>query len=108
MGDISATTKTLMPRLVLTSEAIDDLERVQSFLAEKSQAAADRAKSVIVEHLEKVQRYPTIYRPVHDRPDEREIVIAFGSYGYVLRYRHDREADAVVVLRVWHQKEQQG
>lgn len=97
-----------MPRLVLASQAIDDLERVQSFLAEKSQVAADRAKSVIVEHLKRVQRHPTIYRPVHDRPDEREIVIAFGSYRYVLRYRNDQEADVVVVLWVWHQSEQPG
>jgi plasmid stabilization system protein ParE len=71
-----------MQRLVLTSAAIDDLERVQDFLAAKSPEAAARARAVIVEHLEKVQHYPTIYRPVHDRPDEREIVIAFGSHGY--------------------------
>ena len=53
-----------MPRLVLTSEAIDDLKRVQDFLASKSVEAAVRAKTVIVEHLEKVQIHPTIYRPV--------------------------------------------
>ncbi len=94
-----------MPRLVLTSEAIDDLERVQSFLATKSAAAAARAKSVIVEHLEKVQRFPTIYKPVPTQPDRRDIVIAFGSYGYVIRYQHDQEADTVTILNVWHQRE---
>jgi plasmid stabilization system protein ParE len=86
-------------------EAIEDLERVRSFLAEKSMEAAERAKAVIVEHLEKAQRFPTIYRPVSTQRDRREIVIAFGSYGYVIRYQYDREADTVTILRVWHQRE---
>jgi plasmid stabilization system protein ParE len=94
-----------MSRLVLTLEAIDDLERVRSFLAEKSIEAAERAKTVIIEHLEKVQRFPTIYRPVPTQRDRREIVIAFGSYGYVARYQYDQEADTVTILSVWHQRE---
>lgn len=96
-----------MPRLTLTSKAIDDLARVREFLAQKSPQAAVKAQNTIIEHLQKLQRYPAIYRPVADRPDEREIVIAFGSYGYVLRYRYDQSADLVLVLRVWHQREQQ-
>lgn len=94
-----------MPRLVITSDAVDDLERVQVFLAEKSVEAAERAKAVIVEHIGKVQQSPTIYRPARGKPGQREIVIAFGSYGYVLRYQYDQEADTVTVLRVWHQRE---
>ncbi|MFT4193583.1 type II toxin-antitoxin system RelE/ParE family toxin [Ottowia sp.] len=53
-------------------------------------------------------RQPSTHRPVPDRPGEREAVIAFGSHGYVLRYRHDQTVDIVVVLRIWHQREQQG
>lgn len=94
-----------MPRLIITSQALEDLKRVQDFLAAKSIAAAERAKSVIIEHLEKVQKFPTIYRPVPAQHNMREIVIAFGSYGYVLRYQYDEENDAVIVLRMWHQKE---
>lgn len=95
-----------MPRLVLTSQAIDDLEEVEKFLAEKSQEAADRAKAVIAEHLEKVQLFPTIYRPASTQKDRREIVIAFGSYGYVVRYHHDKEADTVTITNVWHQRQE--
>ena len=95
-----------MPRLILTAKAIGDLERVQNFLATKSVEAAARCKAVIVEHLEKVQRFPTIYKPVPTHRDMREIMLAFGSYGYVIRYQHDLEADTVTVLSVWHQKEQ--
>jgi plasmid stabilization system protein ParE len=95
-----------MPRLIVTSKAIDDLVRVRDFLASKSPEAAARARKVILEHFERARKNPMIYRPVHNRPDEREIVIAFGSYGYVARFRHDPENDAVVILRVWHQREQ--
>lgn len=94
-----------MPRLVLSSEAIEDLERVRDFLAQRSPPAAAKAQATIVEHLQKLQLFPTIYRPVPDRPDEREVVIAFGSYGYVMRFRYDQVADLVVVLRIWHQHE---
>jgi len=97
-----------MPRLILTSVAIGDLERVKDFLAEKSQEAAERAKGVITEHLEKVQRFPTAYRPVASARDQREIVIAFGTYGYVMRYHFDQERDTVTILRVWHQRENSG
>jgi len=95
-----------MPRLIITSQAIDDLEEVENFLAEKSPEAAERAKAVIVEHLEKVQIFPTIYRPVPTQKDRREIVIAFGSYGYVVRYQHDKEADTVTITNVWHQRQE--
>lgn len=95
-----------MPRLILTSQAIDDLERVANFLATKSPEAADRAKVVIAEHIEKIQRFPTIYRPVLTQKDRREVVIAFGSYGYAMRYHYDPEADTVAITNVWHQREE--
>ncbi len=94
-----------MPRLILASAAIDDLQRVQHFLAERSVEAAARAKTVILEHLDKVQRFPTIYKPVPSQPNRRDIVMTFGSYGYVMRYEYDAAADTVVILRLWHQRE---
>lgn len=106
MGYAWPIAKTRMPRLILTSQAIDDLERVANFLAEKSQEAADRAKAVIAEHIEKIQRFPTIYRPVLTQKDRREVVIAFGSHGYVMRYHYDPEADTVAITNVWHQREE--
>jgi plasmid stabilization system protein ParE len=96
-----------MRKIVLSIDAWNDLERVIEFLATKSPEAAARAQNTIADQLEKILLHPAMYRPVHDRPEERDAVIAFGSYGYILRYRHDQTADRVVVLRVWHQREQQ-
>jgi plasmid stabilization system protein ParE len=96
-----------MRKITLSIDASNDLDRVIDFLATKSPEAAARAQNVIADQLEKILLHPLIYRPVPDRPDQRETVIAFGSYGYVLRYFFDQEADAVSVLRLWHQREQQ-
>jgi len=97
-----------MRKIVLSIDAFNDLERVIDFLATKSPEAAARAQNAIADQMEKILLHPAIYRPVHDRPEEREAVVAFGSYGYALRYRHGQTADAIVVLRVWHQREQMG
>lgn len=95
-----------MRKIALSVDAWNDLERVIDFLAAKSPQAATRAQGAIADQLDKILRHPSIYRPVHDRPEEREAVLAFGTHGYVLRYRHDPTADVIVVLRIWHQREQ--
>jgi ParE toxin of type II toxin-antitoxin system, parDE len=38
-------------------------------------------------------------------PKLRELVIAFGNFGYVALYRHELAQDAVYVLAFRHQKE---
>ncbi len=96
-----------MRKIVLSISASNDLDRVIGFLATKSPEAAARAQNAIADQLEKILSYPLIYRPVPDRPGQRETVIAFGSYGYVLRYLFDPENDTVTVLRLWHQREAQ-
>jgi plasmid stabilization system protein ParE len=35
----------------------------------------------------------------------RELIVPFGSGAYVIRYRVDRERNAVVIARVWHGRE---
>ncbi len=94
-----------MNRLVLTVEAAADIDRVIEFLATKSPEAANRAYSAIADQLEKIMLYPAIYRPVAGSNSQREAVLAFGTHGYVLRYGYDPEAETVIVLRVWHQRE---
>jgi plasmid stabilization system protein ParE len=36
----------------------------------------------------------------------RELVVPFGRSAYVLRYAHVPETDELVVLRIWHGREQ--
>lgn len=67
--------------------------------------AAARAASVIKTSLQSLAKAPEAYRPVPDRPHERELIIGFGSSGYVARYRYKRGGD-ILILRIWHQLEQ--
>jgi plasmid stabilization system protein ParE len=52
-----------------------------------------------------LERTPDIGRPLPERPELRELGIAFGDSGYVALYRHEPTDDTVYVLAFRHQKE---
>jgi plasmid stabilization system protein ParE len=67
--------------------------------------AARRAGQTIERVLALLESSPDMDRPFPDRPELRELVIAFGDSGYVALYRHGPATDAVYVLAFRHQKE---
>lgn len=93
-----------MPRLIVTTRAVRDLERCRRFLDRKSPAAARRAADAIDRHLSLLESAPEIGRPAGD-PPLRELVIPFGDSGYVALYRYEPADNAVYVLAFRHQKE---
>ncbi len=46
-----------------------------------------------------------IGRPVEDYPDLIELVIDFGASGYLAIYRYEPPLDAVTILAIKHQRE---
>jgi len=46
-----------------------------------------------------------IGRPVEDHDDLLELVIDFGARGYLAMYRFERTLDAVTILAIKHQRE---
>lgn len=85
-------------------DAITDLMRLRKFIQDKNPSAAKRAASKIKEGALTLMSNPESGRPVEGLSSFREILIPFGAGNYVLRYRED---DAViVVVRVWHSKEE--
>ena len=92
-----------MTRLLVTPEAHDDLERLRTFLQGKSPRSARRAAVKISEAMAQLRDHPQTGRPVS--LGFRELVIDYGESGYIARYRYDAEVDAVVVLRIRHQRE---
>ena len=46
-----------------------------------------------------------IGRPVEDHDDLRELVIDFGASGYLALYRFEPTMDAVTILAIKHQRE---
>lgn len=93
-----------MTRVIYTQPALQDLIRLRAFLATKSSAAASKAKRAIIDTLTALPNFPESHKPVASQAHQRELVIKFGSMGYIARYRYERGGD-VVVLRIRHQRE---
>jgi plasmid stabilization system protein ParE len=92
-----------LPHLILTENAARGIGRCLEFLAQQDEPASLRAGVAIASRLLQLETRPQIGRPVAN--NLRELVIPFGSSGYVARYRHDATQDRVVILAVRHQRE---
>ena len=85
--------------------AAEDLQRLFDFLTELDLAAAERARSVIGQAIEVLQTFPFSCRKASpENPFLRELVISFGSGGYVALFEVE-DAEKVTVLAVRHQRE---
>lgn len=86
-------------------EAATDLRRLHSFLWEHDQEAADNAAGRILEGVKLLKASPRLGRPMsNDDTERRELFMSFGAGAYVIRYRFE-DNDSVVIIRVWHSKE---
>jgi len=93
-----------MPRIIYTPAAIADLVRLAKFLGTKDKMVAKRAITIIRSEIQKAAILPDRYRPVADLMHFREIIIDFGSSGYIARLRHEQGGD-IFIVRIKHQLE---
>lgn len=92
-------------RVRLTPDAEDDLIRLYDFLLDKDLAAAERALEAIRAGIELLRFSPfSCRKAAADNPLLREIVIPFGSAGYVALFEMDGPS-TVTILAVRHQRE---
>jgi plasmid stabilization system protein ParE len=92
-------------RVRYTPDAEDDLLRLYDFLLEKDLAAAERALEAIRGSVELLRLSPfSCRKAVADNPLLRELVIPFGSAGYVALFEID-DPSTVTILAVRHQRE---
>ena len=94
-----------VPRLIVTPRARLGMVHCRTFLEGRNPEAAVRAGQVIATRLLALHTTPDIGRPFDGEEGLRELVIGFGSSGYVALYRHDSADDAVYVLALRHQRE---
>ena len=91
-----------MPSLIFSPRAVKNLKKLGEFLSEQSVAAVPAFQQSIAKELQLLRTAPKIGRPVSDTK-YRELVVPFGSSGYVIRYReNDNE---IVVVAIKHQKQ---
>jgi len=74
-------------------------------MASKDINAAKRALLIIREAFIPLQHAPMIGRPVEDHDGLRELVIDFGASGYLALYRYEPTLEAVTILAIKHQRE---
>ena len=93
-----------MPRVKLSPRAQSDIKRLYDFLVAKDTAVAGSAVDAIVSSFVPLTRLPKIGRK-KDGTDLRELIIDFGSSGYIALYDFDEAVDEVVITALRHQKE---
>ncbi len=91
-------------KLTWLPEARGDIERLYSFLLDKDPAAAARMIRAVRTGAAKLRDFPRLGRRMDDTTRRRELSIPFGAGAYVLRYR--ARDDEVIVIRVWHSREE--
>jgi plasmid stabilization system protein ParE len=103
-----------MPRLIVTPEALEDLERITDFLlAQGNDEFAEEVLSYLLEGAEVLKRFPLVGRkaalPSGSTKSSTKILrewpVQRGKTGYLILYEHLREVDVVRILRVRHQFE---
>ena len=79
--------------------AIIDLQRLREFLLPLNSEAARKAVVAIqgAAKLLAIRNYMGI--PVEDMPDYHDVIIPFGSAGYLLRYRIEGDKIFIVALK---------
>lgn len=89
-----------------TEAAREDLKRLFSFLAEQDLQAAQSARQIIGESVKLLQKFPfTCRKAVPENTFLRELLIPFGSAGYIALFEIDDDK-TVTILAVRHQREE--
>ena len=88
-----------------TDEANDDLKRLYAFLLELDIMAAEYALQSITNAVDLLKMFPFTCRKAQaDNPFLRELIIPFGSNGYVALFEIE-ENNIVTILAMRHQRE---
>jgi len=94
-----------MSHVRLSARAQSDVSRLHTFLVGKDVNVARRAVLAIRDAVRLLAYAPGMGRLVNDSEDLRELVIDFGASGYLALYRFEPALDAVTILAIKHQRE---
>jgi plasmid stabilization system protein ParE len=87
-----------LTRVVIEPVALRDIEAQIDYLTERAPGAAEKAFDRLFGTIRALGEFPEIGPRVEH--DHREMVVRFGHYGFIVRYRIAE--DAVVIRRVFH------
>ncbi len=91
--------------LRFTPEAENDLVRLYAFLLEKDLGAAEEALEAVERGMDVLRYFPfSCRKAAPETPFLRELVISFGSAGYVALFEIEDDR-TITILAVRHQRE---
>jgi plasmid stabilization system protein ParE len=92
-------------RVRYTKGARDDLRRLYENLIQRDVGAARRARDKMAKGVKLLEEFPfTCRKAAADSPFLRELLVSFGSTGYVLLFEIE-DATTVTILAARHQRE---
>jgi plasmid stabilization system protein ParE len=86
-------------KLQFTGKALEDLERLHEFVAEKNPAAADRIRHQLLDTFQTLLEQSFGGKPVKSLPVRQWV-----AGDYVIRYLIEDEQNLIIV-RIWHGRE---
>lgn len=86
-------------KLQFTDRALQDLERLHEFVAEKNPAAADRIREQLLGSFQTLLAQPMSGKSVSSLPVRQWV-----SGNYVIRYLIDND-QRLIIVRLWHGRE---
>ncbi len=92
-----------MATIIYSPNALENLERAFSSLADSAPDATGAAAEAITSAVNLLHHHPLIGRMIQG--GLRELVISFGRTGYVALYRFIPARDEVRILAIRHQRE---
>ena len=92
-----------MTEVVYTPRALNDIDRLETFLLEVDAQAAHNTIPLILSAIETLSLHPHIGRRCGVQT--RELVISRGKTGSLALYRYDEIRDIARVLAIRHQRE---
>jgi plasmid stabilization system protein ParE len=90
--------------ILLSPDAVEDVERLRTFLDQNNPDAARRALASIWTAVDRLQEFPDLGMPTGDA-DIRQIVVRFGASGYIVRYAILSGDGDILITRIWHGRE---
>jgi plasmid stabilization system protein ParE len=90
--------------ILLSPDAVEDVERLRTFLDQSNPDAARRALALIWTAIDRLQEFPDLGMRTEDA-DIRQIVVRFGSSGYIVRYTVLTGDENILITRIWHGRE---
>jgi toxin ParE1/3/4 len=88
--------------ILLSPDAVEDVERLRSFLDLNNPGAAQRALASIWTAIGRLQEFPELGMSTADA-DIRQLVVRFGASGYIVRYAV--LPPDILITRIWHGRE---